>query len=401
VFAPRSKALGFTGTLNNVKKEDIGWKEFHWVTLVLLFFLATGGGMALMWWESDKPLRGLMIDAVALGKGETAKLDEMKHRGRFGSIARSVNIALEKLAREAKASRKDLGAVLGPPPDDGILGGGARPLPSPLGGGGSPFAPPAPADFSFEPPSANPVPSAPMHLGPPAVASGRSAAAEPAAPSGRGFDFDMPPVPAVPPPAQRMPPPSRPTTSALPPLPPIPPSSAGSGARPTRPATAAAPPPRPAAPPPPPSIPAPPVPRLPTASIPVVRPSMPAVPSLDDDILAPNLDDDMMHGEGTGVGASARGDFGGATVVADPSEDLLRQAADGGEATYFREVFEDFVELKRKCGESIDNLTYDKFSAKLRANRDALIAKYHCKAVKFQVYVKDGKAALKATPVKT
>jgi hypothetical protein len=121
------------------------------------------------------------------------------------------------------------------------------------------------------------------------------------------------------------------------------------------------------------------------------------VPTLDDDILAPSMDEDE-----SGDGGSSRGDFGGATVVADPSEDLLRQAADGSsEATYFREVFNDFVELKRKCGESVDALTYDKFSAKLRANRDALIAKYHCKAVKFQVYVKDGKAALKATPVKT
>jgi len=45
-------------------------------------------------------------------------------------------------------------------------------------------------------------------------------------------------------------------------------------------------------------------------------------------------------------------------------------------------------------------LTYDKFSGKLRANRDQLVAKYACKAVKFQVYVKDGKAGAQATPVK-
>jgi hypothetical protein len=96
---------------------------------------------------------------------------------------------------------------------------------------------------------------------------------------------------------------------------------------------------------------------------------------------------------------AARGDFGGATVVADPSEDLLRQSG-GGEEAYFRQVFDDFVELKRKCGESTDGLTYEKFAAKLKQNRDQLVAKYACKAVKFQVYVKDGKAALKATPVK-
>jgi len=399
VFSEKSKGVGFVATLKAAKKEDIGWHYFPWARLVVVFLLVTGGGLALMWWEADKPLRQLMIDSVSLGKGEVPKLDEDKHKGRFGSIARSVNIALEKLAREAKASRKDLGAVLGPPPDDGILGGGGRPLPSPLGGG-SPFSPPPPSDFSFEPPPGNS--GAPLHLSPGPPSRG-GPSAEPASPSGRGFDFDMPPVPAMPAPSpssQRMAippaqPPPRPQAS-MPPLPPIP--SMGGGGAPPRPPTRAgastATPPRAAAPPPPPSLPSGPPPRLPTASIPVVRPAQ--VPSLDDDILAPNLDDDMVPDNAPG----GRGDFGGATVVADPSEDLLRQAADGGDASYFREVFDDFVELKRKCGESTDNLTYEKFSAKLRANRDALIAKYHCKAVKFQVYVKDGKAALKATPVK-
>ena len=36
----------------------------------------------------------------------------------------------------------------------------------------------------------------------------------------------------------------------------------------------------------------------------------------------------------------------------------------------------------------------------LRKNKEQLVAKYNCRTVKFQVYVKDGKAALKATPVK-
>jgi hypothetical protein len=45
-------------------------------------------------------------------------------------------------------------------------------------------------------------------------------------------------------------------------------------------------------------------------------------------------------------------------------------------------------------------MTYDKFAAKLRKNKEQLVAKDNCKTVRFQVYVKDGKAALKATPVK-
>jgi hypothetical protein len=95
-------------------------------------------------------------------------------------------------------------------------------------------------------------------------------------------------------------------------------------------------------------------------------------------------------------------DFGGETVVANPSEDLLQAtiAAADGDAAYFREVFDDFVELKQKCGETTDGLTYEKFAGKLRGNREQLVKKYGCKSVTFQVYVKDGKAALKATPVK-
>ena len=37
---------------------------------------------------------------------------------------------------------------------------------------------------------------------------------------------------------------------------------------------------------------------------------------------------------------------------------------------------------------------------KLRKNREQLVQKYACRTVRFAVYVKDGKAALKATPVK-
>jgi hypothetical protein len=70
------------------------------------------------------------------------------------------------------------------------------------------------------------------------------------------------------------------------------------------------------------------------------------------------------------------------------------------DAPYFREVFGEFVALKKQCGESTDSLTFAKFSRKLAANRDTLIEKHGCKTVRFQVYVKDGKAALKASPVR-
>ena len=75
-------------------------------------------------------------------------------------------------------------------------------------------------------------------------------------------------------------------------------------------------------------------------------------------------------------------------------------AATGGEEAHFQEVFRDFVSTREKCGEPADGLTFDKFVLKLRKNKEQLVVKYNCKTVRFQVYVKEGKAALKATPVK-
>ncbi|WP_332468312.1 MXAN_5187 C-terminal domain-containing protein [Cystobacter fuscus] len=71
-----------------------------------------------------------------------------------------------------------------------------------------------------------------------------------------------------------------------------------------------------------------------------------------------------------------------------------------GDLGHRQEVFREFVQTRDQCGEPQDGLTYDKFVAKLRKNREQLVQKYACKTVRFQVCVKEGRAALKATPVK-
>lgn len=88
-----------------------------------------------------------------------------------------------------------------------------------------------------------------------------------------------------------------------------------------------------------------------------------------------------------------------ATVVADvPSE--LRQAARDDES-HFREVFEQYVEVRQQCGESTAELTYEKFVVSLRKNRDQILAtRPEARDVRFTVYVKAGKAAIKAIPAK-
>jgi hypothetical protein len=331
VFAERPAAGGFAGTIKAVKKDDLSFANFPWIPVGGVFLLAVLIGIGLTILEADRPLRRLGNDAVKLAKGDSDRLDETSHRGRFGSIARSINIAIDKVHREAKAAKKDLDNLLGPPPAEG----GASPLPAsgPRGDAPAPFSPPPPSEFKF---GGKPAPAA--------------------------ADFDLG-IPA-PPPASPLAAPPPPV--ALPPKkPPIP-----SAARNT---------PRPATPPP---VARPPLPAAPAGAYEVKEPTGPSL--LDDDIL----------GRRTGPVSLDEG---------EPEEDETTRVAgdeDDGDAPYFREVFGEFVALKKQCGESIDSLTYAKFSRKLAANRDALIAKHGCKTVKFQVYVKDGKAALKASPVR-
>ena len=95
-------------------------------------------------------------------------------------------------------------------------------------------------------------------------------------------------------------------------------------------------------------------------------------------------------------------DDDGATMVARVPDELLRQSQTdaAAEESHFREVFSQFLETKRQCGESVVGLTYEKFVVTLRKNKEQIVTKHGAAKVRFTVYVKDGKAALKATPLK-
>jgi len=87
-------------------------------------------------------------------------------------------------------------------------------------------------------------------------------------------------------------------------------------------------------------------------------------------------------------------------AAAPPASPAPAPASAADEEQHWREVFRDFVRTRGECGESAEGLTYERFRQKLETNKGALVAKYGCKTVRFQVYVKEGKAALKATPVR-
>ncbi|KAB2896097.1 MAG: hypothetical protein F9K40_15125, partial [Kofleriaceae bacterium] len=124
VFIERSKTLGLGATLDAVRKDDMSFSNFPWPLVALGFLAALGVGLALMILEADRPVRKLAADSVQLAKAQIERLPEEQHRGRFGSIARSINIHVDKLAREARAARRDLDQLLGPGEGEGGAGGG-------------------------------------------------------------------------------------------------------------------------------------------------------------------------------------------------------------------------------------------------------------------------------------
>jgi hypothetical protein len=67
---------------------------------------------------------------------------------------------------------------------------------------------------------------------------------------------------------------------------------------------------------------------------------------------------------------------------------------------HWSSIYQEFIKVRRDCGESAEGVPYQRFRSKLQQNRDHMVAKYGCRTVRFQVYVKQGKAALKASPVR-
>ncbi len=316
VYIDRPVGRGFLATLKGVAQNDLAFGNFPWILVGGGLLLVLGGGIVLMLLEADRPLRQLAAEAVRLAKGDIEKLGEDAHPGKFGSIARSVNIHIDKVGREAKAVKKDkdIDQLLGPAPEGslGTIDLLATALPSIRPGGAAPASKPPPSEFRFTESGSRP--------------------AMPRAPT-------PPPFPAQAPPAG-----ARHTP------PPMPGLAAG----------------------------APPMPRTMTPPRAVTPP--PAVVEEDADLLG---DADLEE-------PAPEPQLGGAGPA--PGQSRIDP--------YFKQVFDQFVALKKSCHESIAGLTYDRFAEKLIRNRDELRAKSGCREVRFTVYVKDGKAALKATPVK-
>ena len=81
--------------------------------------------------------------------------------------------------------------------------------------------------------------------------------------------------------------------------------------------------------------------------------------------------------------------------AAPPPKRKSDETTDGG-----TDLFEAYRKAKSACGEDTASLSREKLDQVIAKQREAIRAKTGCHDVRFRVVVEDGKAKLKATPVK-
>jgi hypothetical protein len=416
LLLPRTAGTGLGGLVHAAGGDDFK-SGYPWILVIMVALVALAGGIAIVWWESESPMARLRDEVGRLAAGELPRLDDRPFRGRFAQVVRSINSTLDRLVRSG-----------------GVVGVTTLSADRNM---------PAPSLREREPASRVPTTEEPLPASyEPMMIAGQAAPvseAKVAAPPMPKLQVESQPLPKFPLEAldedpttqdEHLPAPSsraaaKPGLPALPQLDAIPLDAVSSKQRPAPrpgqpPATPRAPAAQVATPMPvgmgraaaPPSAPAP----KPAAPKPAPAPS--PAPRKPAPFGLPMEELEIAPSSGLVTNAVAAGpdgiaplppppapDFGDETVVSQPSDDLIDQSRGTGVhksdlEAYFRKVYQDFVELKRKCGEPTENVTFEKFVGKLRDNREQLIKKLGCKSVKFQVYVKDGRAALKATPVR-
>jgi hypothetical protein len=82
------------------------------------------------------------------------------------------------------------------------------------------------------------------------------------------------------------------------------------------------------------------------------------------------------------------------------ADDGPAESSVSGKALEWQNVYQEFVATKQQCGEDVEGFTYEKFEITLKKHEEAIAQRHGAAKVKFAVYVKDGKAALKASPIR-
>jgi hypothetical protein len=343
-----------SGLVSTLDPKALPWRDLAPVAGGLLVAIVLG--LVLLRAQGEGPLRKLSRDAMALARGELQRLDEAKHTGTLGAIARAVNTTLDRLGATIRAPLKSDPPTTTRPP---LVGSGTGPAKvtldlragGPLALDQEPLLSPPEDDASLEPA----VGARPMSL-----VAAHDTTSQPT--SMRDDGPDMVDAPAMPPLSKRDIGVTGPTSIRTPSPPP--------------------------------------------------RGNIAAAAAAEEGNFG---DDDPTVAGGASASKSelssvSTGRFESPakkSPTLPPTPPPLPKAVaevapeDSELDSELSQVYHDFIETKQRLGEPTDGVSLEKFLVKLKANRAQLMSRYSCKTVKFQVYVKDGKAALKATPVQS
>jgi hypothetical protein len=85
-------------------------------------------------------------------------------------------------------------------------------------------------------------------------------------------------------------------------------------------------------------------------------------------------------------------------ALLDRAEEQMRELVTT-QSDVFR-LFQDFLRMRRECGESTEGLTLAKFSQKLNRSREQLMERYQAEQIRFSVEAQNGRATLRARPLR-
>ncbi len=383
VARTRVSIAGPMGFLSGADDKDKQTVPKALIAVVVLLGILFGIGFSVL--EHTLPMNEMKKEAARLKKGDIDLLQLARFRGGYRPIAQDLNAGIERVAEKgggAPRKQADLESILGPVPAQPSMSAFSFPM---AGDQSSPAINPARITGPGMPPPSGPRSGLVMGING-AVAQPQAGPPQPGGPPRPPPPFarEAPSKPNFVPPAgfPAREAPSKPNF--------VPGSGPGSGLGPglSGPASGAGgPPPFPQGAP----------------QMPPTMASAGQAPGLQRPNTAPTQ---MGHPTSSAQVPDLAGDDDReeATKVAAISQDLMAAASgqhpSGAEAGEWLAVYEDFIRTKKQCGEPTDGLTFEKFQHTLKKNRDALIQRHGCKRVRFSVYVKEGRASLKATPVK-
>ncbi|MBU1536760.1 hypothetical protein KKF84_15655 [Myxococcota bacterium] len=93
--------MGPFAFLDKLIPQDKLLEGFPWVLFIVATLVFLILGIMIIMWEGDMPVKRMIKQAKAVGEGEYKLINDADFSGRFGSLARAINEALEKAAASA------------------------------------------------------------------------------------------------------------------------------------------------------------------------------------------------------------------------------------------------------------------------------------------------------------